>query len=238
MCCPSTRDIQQSRRCAHHAESVPRRFRAVTGGLVAGNDHQSGARAVLELDDVLWSPDDLRANARRSLTSLAAKHGETTHLAVLDAGAALCLDAVEGSHTLRVRGARVGTRLPARHCVIGKVLLAHNQVAGDPCRATPTDLPGEGRDGERRDHAELDVEFTAIVSEGIAYNRCTHTSEVHCVAAPIRDHTGFVVAAISLSAPTARFATAQPTYRQAVWDAAESVTAGLAITRTRRPSST
>jgi hypothetical protein len=46
------------------------------------------------------------------------------------------------------------------------------------------------------------------------------------------------VAAISLSAPTARFATAQPTYRQAVWDAAESVTAGLAITRTRRPSST
>ena len=141
--------------------------------------------------------------ARPVLEALSAKCGETVHLVVLDRGEALYLDKIEGNRAVGVVS-RVGMRLPAHCSGVGKVLLAHlteDQVEaivrerGLP-RFTPSTIT---------DREALRAELALVRERGYALDNEEIELGLRCVAAPVRDATGRVVAAVSISGPKFRF---------------------------------
>ena len=162
--------------------------------------------ACLELGQSFQRTRTLARNARPVLERLCAATGETTHLGVLDGFHVMHLDG-EQPDQLVATTLRTGGRLAAHCTALGKVLLA----GGSPGSLEKIDeehlqegaliaeTPATITDREKFiDH------LRAVASQGFAldYEECD--AGLCCVAAPVRDATGHLVAAISLSAPTFR----------------------------------
>ena len=140
--------------------------------------------------------------AREQVLALAARTGETTHLAIREGDQAFLLD-----HELC--GQPVGVSASSGHCeplhvtAVGKALIVDYDEAqllaifGDPVLSRWTkrtivsvsDLARECRRCRERGYAVDDEEFH---------------EQVCCIAAPIRDVSGTVVASIGISAPASR----------------------------------
>ncbi len=145
---------------------------------------------------------ELKTVAEPEIQALSREVNETVHLAVLDDGDVVYLDKKETQHTIRMYSA-IGKRGPA-HCTgVGKVLLAY--------------LPGQQleeivqRKGLRvyTDNTistleRLNQHLAVVREKGYAIDDAEHESEVMCVAAPIRDSTRQVVAAVSITVPSLR----------------------------------
>ncbi|GIL28702.1 IclR family transcriptional regulator [Actinocatenispora comari] len=128
---------------------------------------------------------------------------ETVQLAVLDGVHNVYVAKVDGRQALALASA-VGRRLPAHTTALGKVLLAGlpdaelaRRYAGVSMTAftehTITSLPAlteQLRQVRRRGHGTDTEEYTV---------------GVRCLAVPVRDTTGHVVAGMSVSVPTIRF---------------------------------
>jgi IclR family acetate operon transcriptional repressor len=146
---------------------------------------------------------DLTRQAFDIIENLVERSNETSYLGVLDRRSVLYISAVNSPQPVRP-AARVGARNPL-HCTgIGKAILAFR---------TPeerAELLGDG-ELERRtantitDRAALSAELDAIAARGFSIDEIENEEGVRCVAAPVRDHLGDVVAAISVSAPAYRF---------------------------------
>jgi DNA-binding IclR family transcriptional regulator len=157
---------------------------------------------LFELSSYVVQGLELRHEAQPELRQLSGDTDETVHLAVLDEGEVVYIDKVETAQTIRMYSA-VGKRAPA-HCTgVGKVLLAY--------------LPAEEFRGIIREHGlraytgttitsveALEREFALINDRSYAIDDGEHEPEIRCVACPIRDHTGRVVAAASVTAPASR----------------------------------
>ncbi len=152
--------------------------------------------------------------ARPVLERLAATVQDTVHLAVEDAGQVLYLDKIPGSRGAEMRS-RIGHRMPLTRTGIGKSLLldephrwAEQYTAEHPGAHSPQELAAFRRtmeDGAGRD-STMDLE--------------ENEPGIRCVAAPVRDARGAVVAAISVSAtqpymPAERMQALVPVVRQA-----------------------
>jgi IclR family transcriptional regulator, KDG regulon repressor len=133
---------------------------------------------------------------------LVASAHETVKLAVLDGRDVVYLGKQDGLHSVRLV-AQIGSRMPAHATAVGKVLLSvlsdeqlEQLYAEQPMRAlTPETI---------HDLATLLHELKSVRMQGYAYDRDESTVGVHCVAAPIYDHSGSVVAAMSIGVPTDR----------------------------------
>lgn len=177
---------------------------------------------VVELNQTLQGTVDVKSCAAPILQSLSEKYGETSHLAVMERYRVMYVDKVLGNHVITVTGARIGAHLDAHCSAVGKVLLAHcspaeveRQLATQPLRRlTPATVTNP---------AVLSRELTSVLSQGCAFDNGEAVAEVHCVAAPIRDEMGVVVAAMSITAPASRFVPAQHEFRRAVIAAAAEV---------------
>jgi DNA-binding IclR family transcriptional regulator len=138
----------------------------------------------------------LRERTHFLLQGLVEASGECAHLAVLVADKVWYVDKVSSPHALRVDHP-VGALAPLHCTALGKAFLAFvpNVAAGKLARYTaatiidPLRLGQDLAEAQRRGYAIDDEEF----SPG-----------VRCVAAPIRDERGRVVATVGLSGPTAR----------------------------------
>lgn len=190
-----------------------------------GGRYRVGWR-VLELAEVQRGTIDVRAATEPVLQQLARTHGETCHLAVRDRNAVLYLDKVLGTHNITVQGARVGTRLECHCTAVGKVLLAHadESVLTDVLATT-----------ELRRHTPrtlttpetLRAELRAIRTRGLGFDLGEAVEDVYCVAAPIRDDLGHVVAALSMSSPVTRFTKYREAYSASVKASADEISRAL-----------
>jgi DNA-binding IclR family transcriptional regulator len=152
---------------------------------------------LLELGAVALGSVELRARARPHLERLHRDTGLTVHLAILDAGEVVYIDKIEGDTAVRLYS-QVGRRAPAHCTALGKALLAH-MAQEKVCEILAVK-------GMRRYTPDTIVSVPAFVKEleivrerGYAVDMREHEPLVHCVAAPIRDHTGSVVAALSVT---------------------------------------
>ncbi|CAN5344605.1 IclR family transcriptional regulator [soil metagenome] len=146
---------------------------------------------------------NLRTAALPYLEDLYESTHEHVHLAILDGTDALYLEKLSGRNAVSITS-RVGARMPLHSTGVGLVLLAHAPTATvDAYLASSMQrfLPGTVTAPE-----ELRRRLAAIRATGMALTREEMTAGSSSIAAPIRDRTGEVVAAVSIvtrSAPEA-----------------------------------
>jgi DNA-binding IclR family transcriptional regulator len=144
----------------------------------------------------------IREVARPWMEKLVKETGETAHLAVLQGAEIMVLDRLDSPHPVKVE-TYMGQRAPAHCSATGKVLLAFG--------------PNEARenlfghklkrftDSTLCDRAPLERELDLVRRQGHAVIHEEWQEGVCSVAVPIWNHTGEVVAALSIAAPTERF---------------------------------
>lgn len=159
--------------------------------------------ACLEMARAYQDSNDLRRVALPELEMLRDEVRETVHLSIMENMEVFYLEKLSGLHAIGIMSSRVGGHAPA-HCTgVGKVLLAFQ----DPVlvrvyfeehglrRYTDTTIT---------DIDQLMKELENIRQRGYSFDRGEHEHEVRCVAAPIFDISGDIVAALSISGPNAR----------------------------------
>ena len=139
---------------------------------------------------------DPAAKALPALRALAHQASATVHMGILDGIGAVYIEKVESDQSIRL-ASHVGQRAPLHCSGIGKVLLAHAGpdvleavIAAGLDRRTPRTLTCR---------TALCQALESVRTQGFALDDQEHETGIRCVAAPIRDHRGEVVAAISIS---------------------------------------
>lgn len=136
------------------------------------------------------------------LSDLIRATGETSHLAIYDRGEVVVIAKLDGGGPMRLTE-RIGTPRPAHCTAIGKVLLAaleppdlRAHLSGRRlARFTPHTITVPAR---------LRRELAQIRNRGLAVDDEEYSLGLRCLAAPVRDFAGKVVAALGLSAPAWR----------------------------------
>lgn len=140
---------------------------------------------------------EVRNLARPLLQELARTTGETIHMAILDQNEVSYIEKIDGNQAVRM-ASRVGSRAPVHCTALGKVLLScqpekewHRYVAevGLASR-TPFTI------------TEPDTffqELRHVRSQGYALDNQEAEDGIRCIAAPIKDSSGNVIAAISIT---------------------------------------
>jgi IclR family transcriptional regulator, acetate operon repressor len=151
--------------------------------------------------DVLRN-DGAAAERRTILRRVVSEITETCNLAVLKKGALIYLDRVEAPWPLKLHLAE-GGGLPPHCCASGKLLLAHLPA---PERQRLLGLLPLERFTERTitDRAVLESELDRIVNVGYAVDNEEYVLGVACVAVPVRNRHGEVIAALAVQGATAR----------------------------------
>lgn len=172
----------------------------------------------------LWARSfDLRSVAAPQLAHLNEVTGETVHLAVYDQGDSLYIDKIESSYDV-VPKSHVGGRCPAAQVATGRVLLAHQPM--DEIRAQLTTPLRVYTPDSLTEPDQLQSLLADVRQQGYAVNHGSYRPGVGGIAAPVRDHTGAVVAAIGLCLPEHRFGEDRfPELRDATVEAAGAVSA-------------
>ena len=157
--------------------------------------------ALFELGTLVRRKMDTASESRAQMYSLAETTGETVQLAVFDHMSVLYIRILESRQAVRM-STIAGSRAPAHCTSVGKVLLAH-QPAEVVKQVTEQGLK-RFTANTITDPAVLAEELTAIRAKGYAIDDEEIEVGLRCVAAPIRNHTGRVIAAISVAAPVQR----------------------------------
>jgi DNA-binding IclR family transcriptional regulator len=137
------------------------------------------------------------------LKRLAGEAGETAHLAVREGRQALFVDHVTSNHVILVSG-QTGESVPLHCTAHGKALLADFE------KPQLEALFGNTQLTTRAGNAIVSLDRLAEVcrltkAQGYATDVEEFHEGIRCVAAPIRDKDGAIIASIGISALTARF---------------------------------
>jgi DNA-binding IclR family transcriptional regulator len=161
---------------------------------VRGSGYSLGPR-LLELGFLASRQSGIPVVARPHLEALASTTKDTVYLGVLDGMRALYLDKVPGSRLIEV-SAGVGERLPLRSTGLGKALIID---ADDRTLRGYYDYEASlGHDYGIDVDSWLD-RMREYARNGYALDLEENGDHIRCVAAPIRDVTGAITAAISLA---------------------------------------
>ncbi|NKX55586.1 IclR family transcriptional regulator [Arthrobacter mobilis] len=155
--------------------------------------------ALFELGQLAATPKELRRRAIGIMADLRNATGQTIHLAVLDGTEVVYIEILRGRGTPQLPS-RVGGRLPAHATAVGKAMLAFSppQVLED---VIATGLPPVGP-GTITDEKSLRRELADIAATGLAYERNESAMGSCCVASPVMDAGGALVASLSVSGKT------------------------------------
>lgn len=153
-----------------------------------------------ELGACILSRIDLKEASSGHLRDLAKQTTETVHLSVLDDTGVIYIEKIESLQPVRAYS-RIGGRAPAYCVATGKALLAYQ-----PASAVERIATGMERFTTRtlKNAEELSQDLARVRQLGYAVNRGEWREGVCGIAAPIRDSSNAVVAAVGLSGPAAR----------------------------------
>jgi DNA-binding IclR family transcriptional regulator len=149
---------------------------------------------------------DLRTTAREELLFLSELTGEMATLEVPLGSEVLILEEIQGRYLLGSTS-ELGRRWPAHATSTGKLFLALSQKVTIPARLeklAPRTITSR---------KQLNTELERILKHGYASAVDELEPGFAAVAAPVRDHTGAVIAALSINGPKSRLG---PSERKAV----------------------
>lgn len=157
--------------------------------------------SLFELGSLVRRKMDVSSEAKPYLKMLREKTGETVHLAIRDQLSVLFINNLESEHAVRM-SVNVGVRAPAHCTAVGKALLAYqppeiiDQILREELAArTPKTMTNP---------ADLRQDFATVRARGYAIDDEELETGLRCIAAPIRDHSGAVVASTSVAGPAQR----------------------------------
>ena len=148
---------------------------------------------------------DLVREAQEAASDVAAACDETVHVAVLDGTYVVYVAKVDSTHPVRMVSA-VGRRLPAHCTAVGKMLLS-GAVRGGAGRA----LPARARPCPAMtpnsivSPTKLRAHLQEVREAGSPTTTASPTRRCAASSAGVHDHTGRMVAAMSISVPTIRW---------------------------------
>lgn len=145
----------------------------------------------------------LRDIVRPYLVRLTEQFGESASLAVEEEQSVLYVDCVDGPDHMLQTLQRIGRVAPMNSTGVGKLLLLRYTEADIERFVAERGLEGATKN-TITDKAPLLRELRKIEQWGYAIDNEECEIGVKCVAAPIRDYTAEIIAAISLSGPVAR----------------------------------
>jgi IclR family KDG regulon transcriptional repressor len=157
--------------------------------------------ALFELGALVRRRMDVANEGRPKLRELLEKTGETVQMGIVDHLSLLYVYEMESPHAIRMAAA-VGGRAPLHCTAVGKVLLAYQPeefvsrvLEAGIAELTPKTVTK--RDALLAMLAEVRARDHAIDDE---------ESEIglRAIAAPVRNHNGFVIAAVGIAAPVQR----------------------------------
>lgn len=208
---------------AHHADPVPLKQLAHETGLHPSTAHrilgamtQSGfverseagvyrlGIRLLELGSLVKSRLSLRETAMSAMLKLHAATGESVNLGIRDGDEIVYVDRTSsGRSSVRVVHI-VGARAPLHTTATGKLFLVDD--GGERIReyARRTGLPAS-TPASITTLPALEKELDRVRRHGVAFDMDEVESGVRCIAAGIRDHSGALIAGLSLSTPSERF---------------------------------
>ena len=169
---------------------------------VDGNRAYRLSLKLLDLGSRVLQGVDLLETARPVLHDLHRRCQETIHLAVCEGGRMVYLNKIEGAGPF-VMKSRVGASMPMHSTALGKAVLAFLPATrvdailaqhGMP-RRTPRTIMSR---------PALERGLARVRRQGFALDNVENEDDVRCVGAPVFDHHGLPVAAVSISAPVSR----------------------------------
>jgi DNA-binding IclR family transcriptional regulator len=160
--------------------------------------------AAVRLGVIALSRTGFGAWSQERLEELSARTGESTTIGVLDDDSVLFLQRVGSREVLRVE-LTVGARVALHASALGKVLLAYAPDAERTALLDRLQLP---RLAERTitSRRALEADLARVRRRGYAESVEEILPGISAIAAPVRDWTRRVVAGVSVSGPTSRFA--------------------------------
>lgn len=161
----------------------------------------------LELGSAYLGRIDLVQIARPIMADLARKAQETVHLAILSDTEILYIDKVDSPRSLGVMS-KVGQRSPIYCTALGKALLAFQSPEEQSRILKKIDLkPFTSRTITTKEALRKELQW--VRHNEYALDRRETEEDVECIAAPIRNHLGNAVAAISVSGPQRKINTSE-----------------------------
>jgi len=166
------------------------------------NDRYYFGPEAIHLGFSVLSKLDIRQTSRAHLEALCKETGETVFLGILSGDKAVYIDKVVSEQMIRI-DARFGATRPLNCTAVGKALLAHQQPE------VIQEIFDAGAFEKRTENSIMDPyklqdELKKIRDQGWSFDDEEFMQEACCIAAPIRDGGGLVIAALSISAPASR----------------------------------
>lgn len=159
-------------------------------------EYQLGLKLV-ELTSIRLNSIEIRTEATPYMKALATKLNKVVRLAILDEGEAVYIEKAESISSMRAY-THLGKRCPIYCSAIGKSLLM--EKSDEAIRELMKDIKLEKFTSNTHESVDsLLNELHDSRKVGYTFDKEEHEIGSFCIAAPIRDYRGDVVAAISIS---------------------------------------
>lgn len=145
---------------------------------------------------------EIRKIARPFLKWLNEETKETVFLGIMDKGRSLYVDKLDSHHSVRLFS-KVGTRNYLHSTSLGKCLLS-GLDDGEVIKILKENGMPQMTANTITNPNELLKQLQFVREQGYAYDDMENEEGVRCIAAPIKDHRGRVIAAVSISGPAQR----------------------------------
>jgi IclR family transcriptional regulator, KDG regulon repressor len=152
---------------------------------------------IIEISSLYLNKLELKTEALPYLRKLAETVGQPVHLAILRGKEAVYIEKVEVVSSIRMYS-QIGRRVPVYCSAIGKVLLSG--LEGSELDMMLKDVEFKSfTPNTLRCSEDLMKEITGAREKGWAMDDEEHEAGIRCIAAPVHDYTGRVIAAVSTS---------------------------------------
>jgi DNA-binding IclR family transcriptional regulator len=171
-----------------------RYLRQVQGGYLLGPK-------LIELGTIALEQMPLTAVARPHLQALADHTQDTIHLGVRDGDDVLYIDKIPGTRGLEMRS-RVGHRMPLASTGIGKAMMLDLEANSWKKLLDASHKALEKKSFKPESRADIDTflqRMTRYSQGGFTFDLEENEASIRCVAAPVRDASGAIVAALSVA---------------------------------------
>ena len=156
---------------------------------------------LFELGSLAYANLGVRSVAQPYIRALTESTGETVHLGILDEYEVVSIEQALSPHTLRAE-IYIGKRAPLYCTAVGKILAAYQD---DAWIAAYLESPREKHTPNTiTDRTALEREFRRVRERGYAVDNEEHNVGIRCIAVPVFDRGGKVVASLSISGPAVR----------------------------------